>query len=217
MVKYARECYRSCRSEPERRHQRCRDDAIGPGHQDQSDQAEAPGAIPPYSTRAESGSPPIRTFVWKHGATPMKTRLLFPKMALCGLLILLAAGSANSAVAPVATVRGRLVHKNGAPAAGISVTISCEKGARSAPARTGSDGMYYLSNIAPGKLFLHYNGSYHSDYYEGIMWYLKRKNADMRILTIATVEQSDISKLSAEYIMAADYIICVPDDMTKTY
>jgi hypothetical protein len=84
----------------------------------------------------------------------MKTRLLFPKMALCGLLILLAAGSASSAVAPVATVRGRLVHKNGAPAAGISVTISCEKGARSAPARTGSDGMYYLSNIAPGKDYL---------------------------------------------------------------
>ena len=76
---------------------------------------------------------------------------------------------------------------------------------------------FIYNNIAPGKLLLHFNGTYHSDYYEGIMWYLKRKNADMRILTIATVEQSDISKLSAEYIMAADYIICVPDDMTKTY
>jgi hypothetical protein len=49
------------------------------------------------------------------------------------------------------------------------------------------------------------------------MWYLKQKDAEMRILTIATVEQSDISKLTPDNIMAADYIICVPDDMTKTY
>ncbi len=76
---------------------------------------------------------------------------------------------------------------------------------------------FILANASQDKLFLHFNGTYHSDYFEGIMWYLKRKNADLKILTIATVEQSDITKLSPEYIMAADYIICVPDDMTKTY
>jgi len=76
---------------------------------------------------------------------------------------------------------------------------------------------FIFNNSKEGNLFLHYNGTYHSDYFEGIMWYLKRKNADLKILTIATVEQSDISKLSPEYIMVADYIICVPDDMTKTY
>jgi uncharacterized iron-regulated protein len=76
---------------------------------------------------------------------------------------------------------------------------------------------FIFANTAPGKIFLHCNGTYHSDYFEGIMWYLKRKNADLQILTIATVEQSDIGKLLPEYIMVADYIICVPDDMTKTY
>ncbi|HOY32935.1 MAG TPA: ChaN family lipoprotein [Bacteroidales bacterium] len=76
---------------------------------------------------------------------------------------------------------------------------------------------FIFSNSTEGKLFLHYNGTYHSDYFEGIMWYLKRKNADLKILTIATVEQSDITKLLPDYIMVADYIICVPDDMTKTY
>ncbi len=76
---------------------------------------------------------------------------------------------------------------------------------------------FIYNNLTEGKLFLHYNGSYHSDFFEGIMWYLKRKNADMRILTIATVEQTDITKLTPDNIMAADYIICVPDDMTKTY
>ena len=76
---------------------------------------------------------------------------------------------------------------------------------------------FIQANMASGKLFVHFNGTYHSDFYEGIMWYLKRKNADMRILTIATVEQTDITKLTPDNIMAADYIICVPDDMTKTY
>jgi uncharacterized iron-regulated protein len=77
---------------------------------------------------------------------------------------------------------------------------------------------YFIKkNLSPGKTFLHFNGSYHSDYFEGIMWYLKRLDPDMKVLTIATVEQSDISKLSDEYIMMADYIIVVPDDMTKTY
>ncbi len=76
---------------------------------------------------------------------------------------------------------------------------------------------FIQANYADGKLFLHFNGSYHSDFFEGIMWYLKKKNPDMRILTISTVEQDDIGKLSTDNIMAADYIICVPEDMTKTY
>lgn len=77
---------------------------------------------------------------------------------------------------------------------------------------------YFIhKNFSQGKIFLHFNGTYHSDYFEGIMWYLKRLSPDMKILTIATVEQSSLDKLSPEYIMLADYILCVPDDMTKTY
>jgi len=75
---------------------------------------------------------------------------------------------------------------------------------------------FISTNTATDKLFLHYNGTYHSDYFEGIMWYLKRKNPDLKVLTIATVEQNDITKLLPEYIMVADYIICIPDDMIKT-
>jgi hypothetical protein len=33
---------------------------------------------------------------------------------------------------------------------------------------------FSLKAWKPGKLLIHYNGAYHSDYYEGIMWYLKR-------------------------------------------
>lgn len=68
-----------------------------------------------------------------------------------------------------------------------------------------------------GKVFLHFNDAFHSDFYEGIMWYLKRMDPYMRILTIATVEQSDITELSKDNVLIADYIIVVPDDMTKTF
>lgn len=71
--------------------------------------------------------------------------------------------------------------------------------------------------LGENKTFLHFNGSYHSEFFEGIMWYLKNIDPYMKVLTIATVEQSDLSKLSEDYILLADYIIVVPDDMTKTY
>ena len=76
---------------------------------------------------------------------------------------------------------------------------------------------FIRQKLAPGKTVLHFNGSYHSDYFEGIMWYLKAADPYMKIITIATVEQGTLDQLSEEYIMLADYIIVVPDDMTKTY
>jgi hypothetical protein len=86
----------------------------------------------------------------------MKTSCFFTKMVLCGLVMVLAMGSAHAVLVPrVATVRGRLVHKKGgAAAAGLTVTISNQQGVRSAPAQTGPAGMYYLPNIAPGQDYL---------------------------------------------------------------
>jgi hypothetical protein len=83
----------------------------------------------------------------------MKTRILFA-IVLSVLLTILATGSATAGAPTVATVRGRLVHKTGGPAAGLTVTISNQQGVRSAQAHTGPAGMYYLSNIAPGQDYL---------------------------------------------------------------
>jgi uncharacterized iron-regulated protein len=74
-----------------------------------------------------------------------------------------------------------------------------------------------LQHWQPGKTFIHYNGSYHSDNYEGIVWHLKQQKPDMKILTISTVEQDTIGDLKEEFMNLADYIICVPTGMTKTY
>lgn len=74
-----------------------------------------------------------------------------------------------------------------------------------------------LENYKDSHTLIHYNGAYHSDYYEGIGWYLKRQRADLKYATISTVEQADISKLEKEHLGKADFIICVDEDMTKTY
>ncbi len=79
--------------------------------------------------------------------------------------------------------------------------------------------MAYFSLKAwqPGQLLIHYNGAYHSDYYDGINWYLKKANPSLKIATISTVTQKDISRLEKEHLGKADFIICVDEDMTTTY
>lgn len=76
---------------------------------------------------------------------------------------------------------------------------------------------FILKYFIPGSLFIHYNGSYHSENYEGIVWYLKKANPSLKIATITVVSQPDIKKLLAENKKKADYIICVDEDMTTTY
>ncbi|AMC11475.1 iron-regulated protein [Lutibacter profundi] len=76
---------------------------------------------------------------------------------------------------------------------------------------------FILKNKKDNKLFLHYNGSYHSDDYEGINWYLKLQNKHLKIITVSVVEQENVKKLDNENKLKADFIIVVPSTMTKTY
>ncbi len=76
---------------------------------------------------------------------------------------------------------------------------------------------FILKNWKKGKLLIHYNGAYHSDNFEGIMWYLLQKNKKLNIVTISTVEQADIDQLPDEDKNKADFIIVVRENMTKTH
>lgn len=78
-------------------------------------------------------------------------------------------------------------------------------------------GYFILQNSEPNKLFVHYNGSYHSDDYEGINWYLKKGNSALKITTVSVIEQENIKKFDKENKLKADFIIVVPNTMTKTY
>ena len=69
----------------------------------------------------------------------------------------------------------------------------------------------------PQTIHLHFNGAYHSDFYQGIMWYIRQEEPNMKILTISTVTQDDVHKLEKEHFGRADYIICVPNSMTTTH
>jgi uncharacterized iron-regulated protein len=74
-----------------------------------------------------------------------------------------------------------------------------------------------VENLIVGHTFIHFHGSYHSNNFEGIYWYVKRYKPSLKVLTIATVMQEDLSSLYDENKNLADYIIVVTDKMTRTY
>lgn len=76
---------------------------------------------------------------------------------------------------------------------------------------------FILENWSDGKLFLHFNGSYHSDDFQGIVWYLLQANPALKIVTITSVEQKEVEHLEETYQNKADFILAVPESMTKTY
>jgi uncharacterized iron-regulated protein len=74
-----------------------------------------------------------------------------------------------------------------------------------------------LRNFKPGKTFLHFHGTYHSDNYEGIVWYLNQYRKGLKILTISSVEVDAFGSLPESVINQADFIITIPASMTKTH
>lgn len=76
---------------------------------------------------------------------------------------------------------------------------------------------FILENFTEGSHFIHFNGSYHSDNYDGIIWYLNKYRPGLNISTITTVQQKNIYEIEEENASKADFIIVVPDDMTRTY
>jgi len=77
---------------------------------------------------------------------------------------------------------------------------------------------YFINkNLEENTVFIHYNGTYHSDNFEGISWYLKTYHPEIKIVTISTVEQSDLEKLAPENYNKADFILVIDEDVTKTY
>lgn len=76
---------------------------------------------------------------------------------------------------------------------------------------------FISENFYEGKRFLHFNGSYHSDNYEGIVWYLDQYNPQLKVMTITTIEQEDVSTMDDTAIGKADFIIVANKNVTKTY
>jgi uncharacterized iron-regulated protein len=76
---------------------------------------------------------------------------------------------------------------------------------------------FIARHTAQGVRFLHFNGSFHSDFHEGIYWHLKRARPDLKVVTIATITSDQLKELPAENIGQADIIICVDADVPGSY
>jgi len=77
---------------------------------------------------------------------------------------------------------------------------------------------YFIQkNLNEKSIFIHFNGTYHSDNFEGIYWYLKKTAPNLEILTVATIEQKELKKISTEDYNKADYILVIDEDVTKTH
>jgi uncharacterized iron-regulated protein len=77
---------------------------------------------------------------------------------------------------------------------------------------------FSLKNFKEGDFLFHFEGSYHSNYNQGIIWWVNQINPNLSIKSITTVSQSEWAEMTAEEKSSiADYIIVVADNMTKTY
>lgn len=74
-----------------------------------------------------------------------------------------------------------------------------------------------VNNRQAGQIVIHYNGSYHSDRYMGIIWHLNKYDTSIKVTTITTILQDDIEKMDSDKKNEADFIIVIPTSMTRTY
>jgi len=76
---------------------------------------------------------------------------------------------------------------------------------------------FSLQNFNAGDFLFHFEGSYHSNYNQGIIWWINKIQPGLNIKSITTVMQSEWDEMSKEdKEEIANYIIVVADSMTQT-
>lgn len=76
---------------------------------------------------------------------------------------------------------------------------------------------FSLKNFKSGDFLFHFEGSYHSNYNQGIIWWVNKIQPGLNIKSVTTVMQSEWEELTKqEKAEIANYIIVVADNMTQT-
>lgn len=76
---------------------------------------------------------------------------------------------------------------------------------------------FSLKNFKSGDFLFHFEGSYHSNYNQGIIWWVNKIQPGLNIKSVTTVMQSEWKELTKqEKAEIANYIIVVADNMTQT-
>lgn len=76
---------------------------------------------------------------------------------------------------------------------------------------------FIVVNLQANSTFIHFNGSFHSNYYEGIYWYLQQYKPGIKVATINTILVEDIKNIDKSEFKTADFILAVDHEMTSTY
>ena len=76
---------------------------------------------------------------------------------------------------------------------------------------------FSLKNFKSGDFLFHFQGSYHSNYNQGIIWWINKIQPGINIKSITTVMQSEWDEMRKEdKADITNYIIVVADNMTRT-
>lgn len=76
---------------------------------------------------------------------------------------------------------------------------------------------FLLQNRVEAELMVHLNGTYHSDNFEGILWYVNLYKPGLKLLTLKTVTQNQLENLEEDYLQTANFILVVDDDVADSY
>ncbi len=76
---------------------------------------------------------------------------------------------------------------------------------------------FSLKNFNKGDFLFHFEGSYHSNYEQGIIWWINKIQPGLKIKSVTTLSQSEWDEMNEEEkATIAHYIIVVSDNMTQT-
>ena len=72
-------------------------------------------------------------------------------------------------------------------------------------------------SFVDGKKYIHLNGSYHSDNFEGIVWYLQKYRPELNVITISSIPSNMDAINKNEIKGKADFVVIIDETMTQTY
>ncbi|TSJ46712.1 ChaN family lipoprotein [Fluviicola chungangensis] len=78
-------------------------------------------------------------------------------------------------------------------------------------------GYSIMQHLKKGEMVYFLNGAFHSDFHQGIMWYIGQYAPGTKVGTITTVSQKDVRKLQKEHLNRADFIVVVNETMLSTH
>ena len=77
---------------------------------------------------------------------------------------------------------------------------------------------HFISENLPRKApFVHFNGAYHSQDREGIVWYLQQARPELRILTLHGHSQADVTAPNEDVIGRGDFLLITNEQVTRTH